>query len=181
MMKDVDFTPGDTIYQLKGDSGSPFLKRNLTALFGDRKRKAQFRLIGEKYYELYYKNKHESYLVRSKIEAKKRHATKFPVFPDQADLKGNSKKISYNIVRLSKRVVAKLKENPQNLFGEAHRIDTAYRELHLDIPRIQAFDGIPNWNVFVQLLDSIVLHQSVDHFELLLAAIFQYAKRCGYG
>ena len=171
--------PGDTTYQLKADGCSPFLKRNLTTFPDDGKTKAKFLLIKEKYYELFYANEKTSYSARSQKESKKRGTVKNPVFSNQEDLKGNPKQISYSIEKLCQWIVSDFKENPQNLFPEANRIAVVCREINFEIPRIRAFDGIENWDAFIQLLDSIVLHRSPDQFELLLAAISQYARRCG--
>ena len=178
--KDVNFSPGDAIYQLKSDSSSPFHKRNLPIFPRDRKTKAKLLLIRKIYYELFYANEKESYLARFQEDAKIPSAAKKTVFPDQTDLRGNPKQIFYSMIKLSERIVAIFKKNPQNLFAEANRIEIVCREINYEIPRIQAFDRINNWDEFMQLLDSIVSHRSIDQFELLLAAIFQYAKRCGY-
>jgi len=71
-----------------------------------------------------------------------------------------------------------LEENPQNLFLEADTILQVCLEEELPIPNFEAFDKIASWEDFLTLLKSIAKTDNPFKFELLLAAIIQYASLC---
>ncbi len=177
-MKNVDFRPGDTTYKLKTDSNGPFHKRNLPTFPNDGKTKSKLLLIKSKYYELFYQNEKESYTSRNLPGLEKAKFNRNPKFLPQKELKGNPKQINYNILKISHRIVSGLKNNPHSLFLEADRIEDICKEIQFKIPHIQAFEQVKDWNEFMQLIDSLVSHRTIDQFEFLIAAILQYAKRC---
>ena len=181
-MKKVKFKPGDTSYRRKAEAESPFSKRSLNLFSHDTKTKSKVITVRERYYELFFANEKESYLSRNQFQ---KPGDKQPagdsVYLHDDQLIGNERQIRFSISRLIKHILIRLEENPQNLFVEANMIRQVCLEEVLPIPRFEAFDRIESWDEFMSLLKSIEESNHSFKFELLIAAIDQYALLCSEG
>ncbi len=178
-MKKVKFKPGDTSYRRKIESESPFSKRSQILFTHDRKTKAKVLTVRDRYYELFFKNEKESYLSRNQFQkpGEKPLASESGYLEDDR-LVGNARQIRFSLSRLIKHILIHLEENPQNLFVEANMIRQVCLEEALTIPKFDAFDRIENWDEFMTLLNSIAESDNNFKFELLIAALDQYATLC---
>ena len=178
-MKKVKFSPGDTNYRRKIENESPFLKRSQVVFTHDRKTKAKVLTVRQRYYELFFSNEKESYLSRNQyFKPEENPISSETAYVNEDRLIGNARQISFSISRLVKHILLRLEENPQNLFIEADTIRQVCREEELPIPHFKAFDKIESWEEFRRLLDSLARTDNKFRFELLLAAIIQYASLC---
>ena len=178
-MKKIKFTPGDTNYRRKIENESPFLKRSQVVFTHDSKTKAKILTVKNRYYELFFSNEKETYLSRNQyFNPEEMSTSSDPSYPNENTLIGNDRQIKFSISRLVKHILARLEETPQNLFEEADTIRQVCMEEELPIPNFEAFDKIESWEEFMALLKSIAKTDNTFKFELLLAAIIQYASLC---
>jgi hypothetical protein len=178
-MKTIRFIPGDTNYRWDFSENSPFLKRSLTLFSPDKKLRAKSLNVKKRYYALYFINEKEAYLSRNQMSIHSDSCKKDPQFVDSNNLPGSMSQIRFNIQKLLEKVIKRLENNPESLFEESARIASICQEEGYEIPTIEAFMTITNWQVFMHLLYSLQANKSKFKFELLLAAITQYAFLCG--
>ena len=178
-MKKIKFSPGDRSYRWESENESPFLKRNLTTSTLDKVSEKKLLVVKEKYYRLFFSNTRKSYLSRNlKILTKTTlpHKTNYVKVND---LPGNINQIRFNADLLLKHIISSFESNPNHLFKEAKKIKSICENEHFVIPKIKAFHKLNNWEEFMRLLKSIHQNNSSSKFELLIAAITQYASLCG--
>ncbi len=177
-MKKIKFDPGNLTYELVSESKSVFGKRNIVCYPVDQKSKAKLLIIKSKYYDLLFTNQKKSYLSRNLTYSKNALPTiQNKRFTEAEKLTGNDKQIYFNSHLYLENLIDHLKNDPQELFQEADKIQQICAEVNYTIPEIVTFNKISNWNEFLQLLISI--HQKKQHqFEFAMAAIVQYAERC---
>ena len=178
-MKKIKFKPGDTNYRRKIENESPFSKRSQVVFAHDSKTKAKILTVRNRYYELFFSNEKESYLARNQyFNPEEKSTSSNAGYPSENSLIGNDRQIRFSISKLVKYILLRLQENPQNLFLEADTIRQVCLEEELPIPSFEAFDRIESWEDFMALLKSIAVTDNTFKFELLLAAIIQYASLC---
>jgi hypothetical protein len=177
-MKKVRFRPGELNYRRNTTIGSPFLKRGQVSFPYDGVTKAKRLQVRRMYYELFFANEKEAYLCRNQTTFQTDSTDQSPSFLLQEDLPGNPLQIRFSLSRLIDQVLASLQSNPHTLFSEAARIRSVCAEVGVDIPVVDAFYRVGSWNEFIELLSAIADKQSRFQFELLIAAITQYAERC---
>lgn len=177
-MRTIQFVPGDTNYRWDFSENSPFLKRSLNLFSHDKKSRAKSLNIKKKYYALFFSNEKEAYLSRNQKTIQPDSSKKSHSFIQKDELPGNITQIRFNIHKLLKRILIQLEDNPESLFIESARITAICQEEGYQIPKIEAFNSISNWEEFMQLLYSLQTNGSKFKFELLLAAITQYALLC---
>ncbi len=180
-MKNIKFTPGDTNYRWDFDSDSPFSRRNLTVFSLDRKSRAKMITVKKKYYDIFFSNEKEIYSSRNQSIAPKIKQPKDAKYIQEQDLNGNAKQIHFSINILLEHMIIRLKENPQSLFTEVEIINSICVNEGFSLPIIESFNRIKDWEEFLSLLASIHSNDSAFKFELLLAAITQYAALCEKG
>jgi hypothetical protein len=179
MKKQIKFSPGDTNYRWDFSENSPFSKRNLTVFSHDRKAKAKSLNVKKKYYALFFSNEKEAYLSRNQnFQPLESHKAEKKYIKEN-ELPGSPLQIQFSIKRLLKKIIQRFETNPQALFEESGKIIVICRDEGYVIPTIQAFNKIENWNEFMQLLYSLYDNEGSFTFELMVAAIVQYAKLCG--
>lgn len=178
-MKRLKFNQGDVNYRWDFSENSPFLKRSQTLFSKDIKSRAKSLIIRKRYYELFFSNEKESYLTRNQNYSLPEVKTTDVRFIEQHELSGNTVQINYSMNKLLERVIEKFSTNPQSLFTEAKKIRIICTEEGYQIPQIEAFNKIENWDEFMQLLTSLYSSKSQFKFELMLAAISRYAELCG--
>ena len=178
-MKKIKFTPGDTNYRWDFSENSPFLKRSLTVFFKDRKAKAKSLKVKKRYYELFFANEKETYLSRNQHHLPPVLANPDQKYLQEHELSGDFLQIHFSINRLLDHLIISFTADPHSLFSEAERVQTICREENFTIPSIDAFNKLGNWDEFMQLLKSLIDSQGPYKFELMLAAIIQYARLCG--
>jgi hypothetical protein len=178
-MKKVKFKPGDAQYRREAESESPFSKRNQVLFTHDAKTKAKFVTVRDRYYELFFVNEKESYRSRNHFfkPGESIPALQSGYLQEEA-LVGNARQIAFSMSKFIKRILVRLEEDPQSLFTEASMIRRVCLEEALPIPKFDAFDRIESWDAFIKLLNSIADSNDTHKFELLLAAIDQYATLC---
>ncbi len=178
-MKKVKFKPGDTQYRREAESESPFSKRSQVLFTHDAKTKAKIVTVRDRYYELFFANEKESYRSRNQFF---KPGDSVPAsesgYLQEESLVGNARQIAFSMSKFIKRILVRLEENPQSLFTEASMIRRVCLEEALPIPKFDAFDRIENWDAFMKLLNSIADSDDTYKFELLIAAIDQYAALC---
>jgi len=178
-MKKVKFSPGDTNYRWEIENESPFLKRSQVIFTHDRKTKAKVLTVKKRYYELFFSNEKESYLSRNQYSNPQINpSSPDTVYQNGDKLVGNARQIDFSISKLLKHILLRLEENPHNLFSEANTIRQVCMEEELPIQNFEAFNKIADWEHFMMLLSSVVRSANPFKFELLLAAIIQYAALC---
>lgn len=177
-MKTIKFVPGDTNYRWDFSENSPFVKRNFTLFVHDKKIKAKSINVKKRYYALYFSNEKEAYLSRNQTTFPPESFKKDKSFLHEEKLTGSSVQIRFSIDKLLDKVVERFQANPQSLFPESAHIQTICREEAYSIPFIEAFERIADWDEFMNLLDSLRAQKVKFRFELLLAAIVQYAELC---
>ena len=178
-MKNIKFTPGDTSYSRKTSSESPFSKRNLTAYSFDKISISRLLTVKKRYYKMFFVNEKESYQSRNQNSAVKEKAQKDKKYLFENDLRGNPAQIRFSIKKLLKHVISRFDADPRSLFTEVKIINDICAEENFEIPVIEAFFGIKNWHEFITLLTSISESESPFKFELMIAAMIQYADLCG--
>ncbi len=179
MKKHIKFSPGDTNYRWDFRKNSPFSKRNLTVFSHDRKARAKSLNVKKKYYALFFSNEKEAYLSRNQNTRSPDNLQPDKQYLLEKNLSGSTVQIRFSIKRLLKKVIDRFESQPQALFEEAGKIRRICREEGYAIPVIQAFNKIKNWEEFMQLLYSLNSHNTSFTFELMVAAITQYATLCG--
>ncbi len=178
-MKKIKFKPGDTNYRSRIESESPFAKRGQVVFAHDNKTKAKILTVKNRYYELFFSNEKESYLSRDQyFNPQEMSNSSDTSYSDENRLIGNDRQINFSISKLLKHILIRLADDPQNLFLEADTIRQVCQEEELSIPSFEAFDKIKSWEEFMALLNSISETDNIFKFELLLAAIIQYATLC---
>ncbi|MFH2129122.1 MAG: hypothetical protein ABIK68_02010 [bacterium] len=178
-MKTVKFSVGDTNYRRKAESESPFSKRSQVVFAHDSKTRAKLITVRERYYALFFSNEKESYLSRNQYSNHgEKSASSAKGYLNEEVLIGNIRQIRFSISKLIDHILERLKENPQHLFLEADRIRQVCLEVSLPLPHFEAFDRIESWDDFISLLNSIAETDKPFKFELLIAAIVQYAELC---
>jgi len=178
-MKKVKFKPGDTNYRKLIEAESPFSKRSRILFSHDDKTRAKFLAVKNRCYELYFDNEKEAYLSRNQHhQPGEKPGCGEPAYLEDHQLQGNIRQIRFSLSRLIRHILSRLEENPQNLFQEASMIRQVCLEEGLTIPRFEAFDRITGWEEFIQLIRSISESDNKFKFELLIAAIDQYAALC---
>lgn len=177
-MKTIKFAPGDTNYRWDFRENSPFLKRNLTLFTHDRRVKAKSLNVKKRYYALFFSNEKEAYLSRNQTTHRPDQFKKDKTFIQKDSLRGSPVQIRFSIDRLLNKVIDRFQQNPQSLFEESTKIKTICLEENYSIPFIEAFQKIESWTAFIELLESLRSQKSRFRFELMLAAIVQYASLC---
>ncbi|MCG8334948.1 MAG: hypothetical protein MJE63_10545 [Proteobacteria bacterium] len=178
-MKTLKFVPGDTNYRWDFSENSPFLKRNLTLFSEDRKVRAKSLNVKKRVYALYFSNEKETYLSRNQSSIQPEPVKRDKKYLKESSLTGSTVQIRFSIVSLLNKVIDRFQLNPQSLFTEAARIKSICLDEGYSIPFIEAFQHIEDWNEFIQLLESLRANQTKFTFELLIAAIVQFAALCG--
>ncbi len=179
MAKNLRFTPGDTNYRWDFSENSPFLKRSQTLIQKAIKSKAKNLAIKKKYYDLMFSNEKDTYLSRNFTVLQKERLKPEKSFVKQHELVGSTVQINFSMNKLLERVIDKFIENPQSLFDEASKIRVLCLEEQFEIPQIEAFNRIKDWDEFIQLLESLNESNSTFKFELMIAAITRYSELCG--
>lgn len=181
-MKKVKFKPGDARYRWEIESESPFAKRSQVLFSLDSRTKAKMLTVRDRYYELFFANEKGSYLSRNQAQKPlEAPAAGEPRYQTDDRLIGNLRQIRFSFSRLIDHMLIRLAENPQNLFTEANTIRQVCLEEALTIPEFEAFNRIESWDEFMNLLRSISESDNPFKFELLIAAIHQYARLCSAG
>lgn len=175
----LKFRPGDTSYRWNDDSESPFLKRSVINFSYDAKTKAKLITLQRQYYELIFKNENEPFLSRNQAPpAKEVGPEKEARFLEEQDLIGNDRQIKFSLAKLIHKLIQNLEADPQTLFSEADKIERICDTVGLTIQPIETFNRLSNWEEFMDLLKSLEKKEYRFKFELLIAAITQYARRC---
>lgn len=178
-MKRIKFQPGDTNYRWDFSENSPFTRRSLTVFSDDSKRKAKSFKVSKRYYELFFSNEKETYLARNYHHNLPESHSLSPSFQKETELSGNYLQIQFNLGFLLERLIKKFEDNPYSLFDEVSRIRSICDEEGYLIREIEAFESLDNWDDFMQLLKALHGSNGPFKFELMLAAVVQYARLCG--
>ncbi len=178
-MKTLKFVPGDTNYRWDFSENSPFLKRNLTLFSEDRKVRAKSLNVKKRVYALYFSNEKETFLSRNQTSLQPEPVKRDKKYLRQGALTGSAVQIRFSIVSLLNKVIDRFQLDPQSLFTEAEKIKNICRDEGYSIPFIEAFQHIEDWDEFMQLLKSLQTNQTKFTFDLLIAAIVQFAALCG--
>lgn len=178
-MKKIKFRPGDTNYRWDFSENSPFTKRSQTVFADDFKLKAKSMKVSKRYYELFFSNEKESYQTRNLHHAIPESLSKDPSFLKESELSGNYLQISFNLGLLLEHLLLKFEENPYALFEEVERLKIICEEEDFTITEIEAFEKVESWDDFMELLRALHTSNGPFKFELMLAAVVQYARLCG--
>lgn len=178
-MKTIKFFPGDTNYRWDFSENSPFLKRSLTLFSHDKKIRAKTLNVKKRYYALFFANEKPSYLSRNQNTIPFVPSGSEKTYSTENKLSGSTVQIRFSMTKLLDKVIEQFKADPQSLFTEADKIKSICLQENYLIPEIEAFQKLENWEEFMHLLSSLRTNKSVFKFELMIAAITQYAARCG--
>lgn len=179
-MTKVNFTPGDLNYQMQSDSGNPFKKRRITVQKELFKSKAKLLKVQKKWYQLFYANLNPIFSARFEkniYQVLKRSSRSFI----SSKLRANKKQLEYCTQLFFEQLLAELKEDPQALFGQAEKIKLICKEFNYQIPLIDSFNQVRDWEEFLAVFESITVKASRFQAEFLMALIIQYAARCKKG
>lgn len=179
-MTKVNFFPGDLNYKINSESSSPFSKRSITLKQELLKSKGKFLKVKKRWYQLFYSNLNPIFSSRFEkniYHPKKPSGTSF-IFNK---LKANQKQMAYCTDLFFDQLLEQLKETPQSLFTQAEKIQSICKEFNYEIPLIESFDQVKDWEEFLSIFESISLKESKFKAEFLMALIIQYAGRCKKG
>ena len=176
--KKIKFTPGDYSYQWDSETDSPFQKRSMAVFPLEGKLKANMLAVRQRIYDLYFSNEKESYLSRNLTSQQIKKRADQSQFYKESDLIGNPRQIESALGALLTVIITRLESDPQRLFKEADKIQAICVEENYNIPEIEAFHAIQNFEEFMRLLKSIQQNNSPFKFELSVSAIVQYAQKC---
>ncbi len=179
-MKTIKFFPGDTNYRWDFSENSPFLKRSLTLFSHDKKIRAKSLNVKKRYYALFFSNEKPSYLSRNQNTIPFATSGSVKTYSTEDKLSGSTVQIRFSMTKLLDKVIEQFESDPQSLFKEADSIKSICLEEHFPIPEIEAFQKLEGWEEFIQLLSSLRSNKSVFKFELMIAAITQYAALCDH-
>ena len=179
-MTKVNFFPGDLNYKISSDSSSPFSKRSITFKKELLKSKAKLLKVQKKWYKLFYSNLNP--IFSSRFDKNVYHAYKSTgksfIF---SKLKANKKQVEYCTHLFFDQLLERLKEDPQSLFYQSEKISLICEEFNYEIPIIESFNQVNDWDEFLSIFESISFKESKFKAEFLMALIIQYAGRCKKG
>lgn len=178
--KKVRYIPGDMNYRWNHDNESPFLKRGMINFSYDAKSKANLIKLQQQYYDLLFKNEKEPFLSRNQVNSydKELKPPKDPRFMDETALVGNTRQMRFTLGKIIRRLIETLEKDPQTLFEESKKISELCAVVNIEIQPIETFNRLSSWEEFMELLKSLEKKDYKFKFELLIAAITQYAALC---
>ncbi|MDX2471545.1 MAG: hypothetical protein QNL04_13310 [SAR324 cluster bacterium] len=175
----LNFEPGDHNYQPVDPFSNPYNKRSLAANVVYGKLGPKFRTIGDSTYDLKFYNISKLYLDRNlKPKYQINPKVKREVIKKEF-LMGNSVRADFLLKSYLNKFLVDIQRDRDGLENHANKLWELCNLHNFKVEWVESFRGIPNFDEFYQLIDSLVRKAGAFQFDLAVSAILIYANRIG--
>ncbi|MGK0288968.1 MAG: hypothetical protein ACI86H_000389 [bacterium] len=183
MTEKLSFKYGDLNYQKVAEGKSPFAKRDISPKKQDSSNeKAKILTTKENFYDWVFANQASIYTKRSQYSSNKTKSfSQKKNFLTLNKLIPNPREQDISIRHFIHELLERWEENPEELFIDADRLRSDCKLVGYEIPKYDSFKNLTTWDELINLINSIKDGNFEGKFELLTAAITQYADLCRAG